>query len=145
MALMEQKNCFQASAPLADAILNHPSVRPTAEQGDHRITVRALYEQGAVGYANDAGALVLFVPMEGGVWHGHVFAVAGSRGAGALALGRQALNRLFTDLRGRKLVSAVPLQLPAARVYCRRLGLRSVRRDDLREHFELEKEKWAVS
>jgi len=136
---------IKASHILADAIINHPTVRPTAQGGTERLSSRGLFANGACAYADERGAMVLFVPQGDDVWEGHVFAVAGSRGANALRLGRQALGRLFTDHRAQKLVSAVPMQLPAARMYCRRLGLRSVRCDELVEHFAMEKEQWAAS
>lgn len=135
---------FKASSQLVDSIVNHPTVRGTAQRGTYRLTSAVLLESGAVAYADYHGALALFVPMEAAlVYQGHVFAVEGSRGAAALLLGRQALHRLFTDHRAIKLVAAVPLQLPAARYYCRRLGLKLVGRDLLEEQFELEAVQWA--
>lgn len=132
-----------ASHILIDAIINHPTVRPTAQEGDERLTSYGLMREGAVGYADDKGCLAFFVPKGDDVWEGHIFAVAGSRGANALNLGKQALRRLFTDHRAVKMVSVVPLRLQEARVYCRRLGLRPVSRDHQYEYYETEAGQWA--
>lgn len=134
----------RASHILIDAIINHPTVRPTVQEGDERLSCYGLMRDGAVGYADDKGCLLFFVPKEDGVWDGHVFAVAGSRGANAVTFGKQAIGRLFTDHRALKMVAAAPLRLPAVRVYCRRLGLKPVDRDHQYAYYETEVGQWAA-
>lgn len=137
---------IEASPTLVDLIINHPSVRPTADCCEGVLRSRELFERGAVAYAEEEGfGCALFVPIGGDVWQGHIFIVEGGRGAAGLALGREALNCLFRGRLARKVVAAVPLALPAARFYCRRLGLKPVGRDDLVENFVLEIEQWAAS
>lgn len=133
----------QASHILIDAIVNHPTVRPTAQGGSERLSSYGLIRRGAVAFADDKGCLLLFVPQGDGVWEGHAFAVAGSRGGNAIAFGKLAVGRLFTDHRARRLVAAAPLQLPAVSYYCRRLGLKPVGRDDYQENFEVEAAQWS--
>lgn len=132
-----------ASHILIDAIINHPTVRPTVQEGDERLSSYGLVREGAVGYADDKGCLLFFVPKGNDVWEGHVFAVSGSRGKNAVLFGLAAIGRLFTDHRAVKMVAAAPLSLPAVRVYCRRLGLKPVGRDSQCAYYETEAGQWA--
>lgn len=125
-----------------DRIINHATVRLTAQGGLYHLDSRPVFQRGGVAYGNE-DACAIFLPISGGVWEGHIFCKRGQRGAAALKLGKLALGRLFTDHRASKLVAAVPLLLPQARVYCRRLGLRSVEVTKYEERFELEVSRWA--
>lgn len=134
----------KASNTLIEAIINHPSVRPTVQGGEERLYSHELTAKGAVGYADDKGCLLLFVPQGGDVWEGHVFAISGSRGLNAVQFGKLAVTKLFTDHRACKLVASAPLCLPAVRVYCRKIGLTPTGIDDLCAYYEVEAEKWAA-
>lgn len=125
-----------------DSIINHPSVRPTAQEGDYKLSAAKAFANGARAVVCQTG-VILFMPIGWGTWEGHIFMLEASRGATALAFGRQALSRFFAYPDASRLRAAVPLQLPAARMYCRRLGLRAVAKDPLYERFELEAAEWA--
>jgi hypothetical protein len=112
----------QASHALIDAIINHPTVRPTAQGGTYRLTSAELLARGAVAYASPQGCLALFVPTAQGAWEGHIFALAGARGATIIRHAQLALSRLFIEQKASVVVAAVPMCLPAARFLCRRLG-----------------------
>lgn len=129
---------------ILEAIINDPSVRPTAQGGDYYLTsVELLNKAENLCYTGNGGA-VLFVAIGQGVYQGHIFCVEGSRGAQALLLARHALQVLFDVHRAVKLVADVPMALPAARLLCRRAGMAALRRDNIVEHFELEFETWAA-
>lgn len=133
------------SVKLAESILNHPSVRPFVLAGHRgKIDAEQLVQLPNVAVANTEGGLVLFAPLGAGVYDGHIFCVAGSRGAAALRLGKVALQRIFADHRASKVVASVPLALPAARYLCRRLGLVAVSQDLFNEYFEVEAVQWVA-
>lgn len=114
------------SAKLLDAIINHPSIRPTAQLGEERLHSGDLLEDESNHcYATDGGA-ALFISQGRGVYEGHIFCLEGSRGSAALALGRGALKAMFARPGTLKIVAAVPMQLPAARLLCRHLGFASL-------------------
>lgn len=107
---------------LLDLIINHPEVRPTVERGDHRLSsFDLLSDYRNVCYAGEGGA-ALFVYKGAGHFEGHVFLLPGARGAVGLAFGREALRALFASGSVHKVTAAVPWELPAARMYVRRLG-----------------------
>ena len=86
--------------------------------------------------------MALFEHVQRGSYEGHVFCLPGHRGAAALAFGRAAVSWLFETVCAERLAAHVPMWLPAARIYCRRLGLRSAGRDLFQEYFEVEAVSW---
>ena len=125
-----------------DAVINHPSVRSAIEQGTHRLTAESLLASGARVFG-EQGAVIVLVPLGQGVYQGHVAAIDGSRGAVALQLGASVLRTVFNAGEAVKVVAEVPLQLPAARLYCRRLKFSSIGQDLFQEYFEVEAAQWA--
>lgn len=136
---------FRPTPYFVNVIINHPDVRSTFERGEHRVYSEdvVLKPENAC-YAYDSGVAV-FVGLGGGVYEGHIAVLKPSRGSEGLLFGRAALQRLFTERRASKLVAHVPLVLPAARFYCRRLGLVSESRDLFEETFTMENTQWAES
>lgn len=136
---------FTPSATFVDAIINHPDVRNTIERGTHRLqSASVIHDPNNYVVAYEQGVAV-FVGRGLDIYEGHICTLKGSRGAEALRFGKAALHRLFTERRARKVVAYVPLELPAARFYCRRLGLKSESRDLFEEHFSMENTQWAAS
>lgn len=136
---------FTPTETFVDLVINHESVRSTIEQGGYRLySANVVFNADNVVYAFESGVAV-FVQVQPNVYEGHVAVLDGSRGSEALRFGRVAIARLFTERRARKLVVHVPLQLSAARFYCRRLGLKSESRDLFEETFTMEYDQWAVS
>lgn len=134
---------FRPSHTFVDAVINHPSVRPTVEQGLFRLSSFDIVNDRANEIVADSGGLALFLYLGNGAYEGHIFRLEGSRGANALAFGKLALQRLFGRPGVYQMHSAVPVQLPAARAYCRRLGLKPVGRDLFNEYFSTETSQWA--
>lgn len=135
---------FHPSPTFVDLVINHPTVRPTFQLGAHRLSSEdRLHQPGFKALATE-GMVALFEPAEQGQYIGHICAIAGSRGAKALRFGTQALKWLFDDPTVRILTAPVARQLPAARVYCIRLGLRHVGRDLFQDYFSMERDQWAV-
>lgn len=121
---------------LLDAIVNHPDVRPTIENGSERIdSSTVLDDPDNVVYANENGA-VLFIRERPGVYRGHIGMLANGRGKLALAFGRECLDDLFTRFDASLVVASVPLRLRHARLLCRMLGFRSTGADDMQEFFD---------
>lgn len=115
-----------ASATLVDAIINHPSVRGTAEGGTYRLESAPLLAQpDNYCYANEGGC-VLFVGLGAATYQGHIFCLEGSRGREALKLGHGALKCFFDRPVRVKIWAEVPMVLPAARWLVRRLGFASL-------------------
>tara|TARA_B100000678_G_scaffold289414_1_gene299909 strand:- start:10268 stop:10675 length:408 start_codon:yes stop_codon:yes gene_type:complete len=129
---------FKPSIEFFDLVINHPSVRPTAQQGTHPLSSEELLSNPENIAVAGVGGVVLFVAKGNGVYQGHIFALEASRGRQALHLGEAAIQRLKEAPGVRKLVASVPMQLPAARYYCRRLGLKPEGRDLFDEHFSME-------
>lgn len=136
---------FTPSPTFVDAVVNHPEVRPYVEGGTARLhSADVVLNPDNYVVAWDGGVAV-FIGRGQGVYEGHIATLPASRGVKALAFGKAALQRLFAERRARRLVAHVPLELPAARVYCRRLGLKSESRDLFEEHFSMEVSQWVVS
>jgi hypothetical protein len=135
---------FTPSPAFVDLIINHPDVRPTVQQGTDELDSEDIVTNPDNFIQAYEGGVAVFVGLGEGVFEGHIFALPASRGAEALRFGKLALQALFTKRRACRLVAQVPLQLPAARVYCRRLGLKSESRDLFYEFFSTEKASWAV-
>lgn len=127
-----------------NAVINHAEVRPTVEAGAHRLDASAVLSDVRTIALTNGGGIALFLYIGAGHYEGHVFCLPGHRGAGALALGKAALRQLFALPDARKLSAPVPLVLPAARLYCRKLGLRPIGRDLFQEYFLTEASEWAA-
>lgn len=133
-----------ASSPLVEAIINHPTVRPTAQTGKEKLYCDALLKAGAVMYADEDGRLVIFVPEEPQLFRAHIFMVATARGKGGVEFGRAVLRKLFSYHGAQSVVASAPLVLPAVSVYCRMVGFAHVGRDLLEDHFQTEAGKWVA-
>lgn len=130
------------SAKLVDAIVNHPSIRPTIELGTYRIdSSDLLSDDGTVIYASEDG-VVIFIPKGWGIYEGHMAFLPWGRGKVMLSHCRAALDGIFGDFGAEKVTAAVPMQLPAARISCRLLGFASHGPDEAgtSEIFTLERE-----
>lgn len=135
---------FVPSTGFVNAVINAPGVRGTVQQGQHRLDASRFLSEPRNAVIGWAGGLAAFEHVERGLYEGHVFALPGYRGAAALTFGKQAVSWLFAKVGADRLVAPVPIQLPAARIYCRRLGLRPSGRDLFQEYFEVEACQWAV-
>lgn len=133
---------FTPSVGFVNDIINAPGVRATVEQGAYRLDASRVLEQPQNAVIGWWGGVAVFEHVERGSFEGHVFCLPGCRGAKALQFGRLALDWLFGTVGASKLTAPVPVQLPAARIYCRRLGLRPVARDLFQEYFEVEAQQW---
>lgn len=132
---------FQTNAAhLLDLMINHPSVRPTIEAGIDRLSSENFLGDHRNVCLAGTGAAALFQYQAPGVYKGHILAIDGSRGALGLAFGRAALRTLHRSHGARLVVAAVPMQLPAARWYVRKLGFVSqgVDSSGLQELFDME-------
>lgn len=136
---------FRTHAPeLVDLYINHPSVRPTMQQGTERLSSEDIVNNRAnIVLASEIGC-VLFIGEASGVYAGHIAAIEDQRGVLALALGKAALTALFGIYEALTCRAAVPLQLPAARWLVRRLGFTSlgVDPDGMDELFVMEASTW---
>lgn len=133
------------SLAFVQMVINHPGVRPTVQQGDDYIDACAAYRDDANQIISFEGGIALFKHLGCAVYEGHVFVLPGHRGSEALAFGKAAVTWLFTGPMALKLSVPVPLVLPAARYYCRKLGLKPTGRDLFQEYFEVEAAEWAAS
>ena len=129
---------FHPTPAFVNTVINHPSVRPTAERGTHTLDSAEQLSIAANYCLAFAGGVAFFVAQGGGVYCGHIYILEGSRGRDGLLFGRLALQSLSEQRGARKLVASVPVWLPAARTYCRRLGLQSSGLDLFEEHFNME-------
>lgn len=136
-------NTFTPSAKFVDAVSNHPAVRATIDQGCWRVRSYGVITDSRNRVIAFEGGYALFLGLGEGLYEGHVAALPGSRGAAALAFGKVALQWLFADVEAHRVVVPVPVQLPAARTYCRRLGLKPDGRDLFQEYFSTEAVAWA--
>lgn len=110
---------------MLDLIINHPSVRPTMQEGSYRLeSVELLTDHRNVCLAG-AGGAALFIYTGPGCYTGHIMLLDSSRGKTGLAFGRAALAVLFERHKALTVLAAVPKVLPAARWYVRRLGFLS--------------------
>lgn len=121
-----------------DLVINHPSVRPTIEQGQHRLSsLDLLSDYRNVCLAGEGGAL-LFVWQTPGVYQAHVMLIDTARGAAGIELGKAATAAMFDIYGAARLLASAPLDLPAVGWYARRLGFVSKGRDSEQEFFEME-------
>lgn len=130
---------FRTHSPaLVEAIVNHPDVRPTIEDGMYRLNASMIFESDDnLVFACETG-VVIFVCFGDGVYHLHGGFLAHGRGANAVAEVKNAIEVVFSRYAARKVQAAVPLQLRAARMFCRLVGFASEGRDLTHEHFALE-------
>jgi hypothetical protein len=135
---------FKPSARFVDMIINHPQVRATVQQGAERLFSEAVVESPINLCVAFEQGVAVFRYIAHRTYDGHIFALEGSRGAVALQFGRLALAKLSERCDADHLYTAVPLALPAARAYCRRLGLKAEDRDLFNEYFSAEVSQWAV-
>lgn len=136
-------NLFTPSRGFVEAVLNHPAVRFRVQGGTGRLSPNNL--PGDCVWRAFSGGWMLFVPIGPDSYEGHVAVVPEYWGAAATAFGKAAISELFNKYGGRRLTAAAPVQLPAVRGYCRRLGLKPVGRDLFQHYFSTEAESWAVS
>lgn len=134
---------FKPSARFVDLVINHPSVRPAMAPGDRPLYSAARLQDPNLHVIAFAGGLAMYT-AHGTELTGHICCIEGSRGAGALTFGRKALVWAFRDLGASKITAPVTHNLPAAKLYCRRLGLRSESVDLFQEYFSMEAQSWAA-
>ena len=114
------------SSDVIDLMINHPSVRPTIQDGTSDLCAdNVVADTDNIVLLGEAGGLV-FVAQEPGAYEVHVFALSGHRGAKALALARQAISTVFDCYRASLLRANAPLQLPQVAWFARRLGFTSL-------------------
>lgn len=134
------------SAGLANALFNHPDIRPTLEKGDHRLYAEDIVRDPRnVLFANEHGA-VMFLGRSSGVYDLHGGFLRAYRGKVALADTSVALDRLFKGHNAKRVNVRVPYVLRPARIFVRKLGFTSLGLDPVKpiEHFTMEAEKWAA-
>lgn len=135
-------NLFTPSARFVEAVLNHPAVRRRVQGGNGRLSASNLPVD-CVWRAFDGGWM-LFQPVGAGSYQGHVAILPDYWGGPAVTFGKLAITDLFTKYGGLRLEAAAPVQLPAVRSYCRRLGLKPEGRDLFQHYFSVEAESWAA-
>lgn len=134
---------FTPSGRFVEAVLNHPAVRFRVQQGTGRLSPNNLPHDCV--WRAFCGGFALFLPFAPDQYEGHVAIVPEYWGAPALAFGKRAVTDLFIKYGGRRLEVPVPVQLPAAKTYCRRLGLKPEGRDLFQHYFSMEAQSWAAS
>lgn len=135
--------CFQTDAAhLINLMINHDDIRGTIQGGTEWLDATDLLLDSRNVCLAGTGGAALFMWQAPGVYKGHIWLLRGARGVGGFAFGQTALAVMFGQHGAVRIVAAVPLQLPAARVYVRRLGFLSsgVSPNGLDELFELEKQ-----
>lgn len=135
---------FIPSPGFVEDVINAPGVRGSVQRGQYRLEASSFLDEprnAAIGWW---GGVMVFEHVERGSYEGHVFCLPGHRGALALQFGRLGVSWLFDVVGAERLVAPVPIELPAARFYCRKLGLRASYRDLFQEYFTMEAQQWAV-
>lgn len=117
------------SSELVDAIVNHPSVRPTIEMDSYRINSAPLVNDPHNVFVAGNGLVAMFIGQGAGAYLGHFAAIDCRRGRTALRFGQAALSILFEDCGGLLCRAQVPLQLPQAVWFVKRLGFTSLGAD----------------
>lgn len=124
-----------------DAILNDPSVRPTIEtkvRGRIDSTPLVCCPSNII-IVGEAGAAI-FAGLGCGAYVGHIAVLERHRGRPGFDLGRGALAMLFGAYGAARCQCGIPLILPQAILYVRRLGFVSIGRDPDRQVEHLVKE-----
>lgn len=135
---------FTPSPKFFNLVINHPEVRPTVQQGSHRLYSDAVLANPTTFAVGGLHGVALFQQYPD-AWDAHIFVLPSGRGATGVAFGLAALEQLARHTGGRGSVhTGVPVQLPQARIYCRRLGLKPESRDLFNEYFTAEISRWAV-
>jgi hypothetical protein len=107
---------------LANAIVNHPDIRPTLESGSQYLDSRELIsDPDNLVYAGEEG-IVIFTFLRPGLFRGHIGLLAHARGKAGLAAASAVLDDMATRFESFAVVAGVPLQLRAARWFCKMLG-----------------------
>lgn len=135
---------FVPTAEFVNGVINAPGVRPMVQAGVGRLEAATFLSRVNNAVLAYQGGVAVFEHVERGSYEGHVFCLPGQRGAQALEFGRVAITWLFEEVSADRLLVPVAIWLPAARLYCRKLGLRGVARDLFQEYFEMEALQWAV-
>lgn len=126
------------SKNLVEIVVNHPDIRPTIQGGDYRLDANdVMNDTRNIAFACETG-VVLFIYKEPGVYQLHGGFVNCGRGANAVAEVRNAIETVMSRFNARKVQVAVPLQLRAARMFCRLVGFTSEGSDPTQEHFVIE-------
>ena len=135
---------FTPSHKFVDMVINHPAVRPTVQRGTERLSSEAVLNRPGTLAVGGACGVALFQRYND-TWDAHIFVLPSGRGAAAVAFGKRALERLAIHTGGSgNIHTGVPIVLPQARFYCRRLGLKPEGRDLFNEYFTTEILSWAV-
>jgi hypothetical protein len=125
-AFCNQQESAMSLRERINEIINHPSARPTVEQGDHELDCGDVLDRpGVVAFA-DGGKALLFEPLPCGVYLAHVFCIAGERGKRALAYGAECCDRMFREYGAKALQARAPRILPQVSIYAHRLGFRRI-------------------
>lgn len=135
---------FYPTAEFINSVINAPGVRPTVQAGTDRLDAARFVREPRNAVLAYRGGVAAFEHVERGLYEGHVFCLPGQRGSQALEFGRRAVTWLFETVGADKLWVPVAIWLPAARFYCRKLGLRYAARDLFQEYFEMEAVQWAA-
>jgi hypothetical protein len=132
------------AAHFLDLVINHPSVRPTIQRGQERLSSMSVLEDHRNVCLGGEGGAALFLWRGNRSYEGHIMLLDGSRGAAGLAFGRAALGVMFGQYGALRVRAPVPRCLPAAVMYVRRLGFVSQGRDSEQEFYEMEASQWAA-
>lgn len=117
---------FTPTLGFVEAIINHPTVRPTVQSGIYYLEAQRLVSDKRNVTLAAEGGVVLFEWLYPGAYQGHVFTMLGYRGKAALKLVSEAIDVLFTVHEARLLVAEAPWVLPHVSLLCRRLGFTAV-------------------
>lgn len=131
---LEHMIFFKPSITFFDAVINHPSVRPSL-RGTEKLTSESLYRDPMNVILASEGGVVLFKHEKFIEYEGHVFCLEGHRGRSALQLVAQGLKQVFDDSKSSLVRALAPTGLPQVGVLCRRAGFKLVDRDLFGEHF----------
>lgn len=106
------------------SIVNHPTVRPSVGPGEDDFDPTDLLSDDKNIILFDDGGGQLFHWKGPGIYEAHSFYLV--RGKEALALGREAIRRMFEEYGAEKLWRAPPVENRAARWFNRQLGFKSL-------------------
>lgn len=126
------------SHELVDVVINHPSVRPTMQDGTYRLESFEVVHNANNVILYDGCGVALFVWQRPGVYEGHVAVIDAHRGSRGLEFGRAALVELFGRYEALSCMVEVPLELRAARWFVRKLGFTSLGPNSTHERFVME-------
>lgn len=135
-------------ATVANAVFNHPAVRPYVGRGTDPIDVGPLLDAGCIALTFDGGAF-LFQPMDGRRLEVHSAALPEARGRTVIAAARDALRHVF-EVEGAAVVTTeCPLSNPRTKWLAHHLGFECVRRGEgyfgETDFMALSREQWRQS